>query len=153
MCDNKVQVSGFALCTTTETGDQVLPCVVPKTWISCKLYYCADAVLPFGYATSISSSHDSCFLTRIGQLSERVPDLLDGAYVARLSWLVYILSNMRLWGTKKMVTFFLIKCQTVEAGHHLHCTGWDIVLRNPDRGRLTSHGWLQGCWFASTVLV
>lgn len=52
------------------------------------------------FRASISSNHDSCISALIGRMLWGVPDLSDGAHVARFGWLVYILSNMSLWGTE-----------------------------------------------------
>lgn len=72
------------------------------------------------FYASISSNHDSCISALIGSLLWGVPDLSDGAHVARFGWLVYILSNMSLWGTENCIPSR--KCQTVVAGLCWHST-------------------------------
>lgn len=72
------------------------------------------------FSASISSNPDSCISVLIGRLLWGVPDLSDGAHVARFSWLVYILSNMSLGGTENCIPSR--KCQTVVAGLCWHCT-------------------------------
>lgn len=71
------------------------------------------------FRASISSHHDSCISALIGRLLWGVPDLSDGA---RFGWLVYILSNMSLWGTGNCIPSR--KCQTAVAGLCWHCTLW-----------------------------
>lgn len=82
-------------------GLSALPCVVQRAELSRN----SLTVSPRGYTNSISSKHDSCIPALIGQFLRGVPDLSDGAHVARFGWLVYILSNMRLWGTEKTHLF------------------------------------------------
>lgn len=58
----------------------------------------------------------------------RVPDLSDGAHVARCAWLVYILSNTSLRGTGNGLPFS--KCQTAMTSLH-----WRrIILKILSRG-------------------
>lgn len=76
---------------------------------------CCPMAIPFH--ASISSRHDSCISALIGRLLWGVPDLSDRA---RFGWLVYILSNMSLWGTENDIPSR--KCQTAVAGLCWHCT-------------------------------